>query len=192
MKALMSEILNYHSNQDKEIDIYVKEKTRIYMEDETNFIINITKVTITSYSESDDIPAMSILVPTKTPQSGQSKKSAFSILKNVDLDLDRIFSISNVTDYEINLAMNEAATIKLVRSSLEMSNFEVHREYENPYSIDLFILPIYLQDKSVKITDSSFNLTNGILYSIDPLNIYFENLFLDLYTMRYAIIDTIV
>ena len=170
MKALMSEILNYHSNQDKEIGIYVKEKTRIYLEDETNFIINITKVMITSYSESGDNPAKAILVPTKTPQSGQSKKSAFSILKNVDLDLDRIFSISNVTEYEINLAMNEAATIKLVRSSLEMSNFEVHRGYENPYSIDLFIFPIYLQDKSVKITDSSFNLTNGILYSIDPLN----------------------
>ena len=184
----MSEILNHHSNQDKRIDIYVKEKAKIYMEDETNFIINITKVMITSYSESGDNPAKAILVPTKTPQSGQSKKSAFSILKNVDLDLDRIFSISNVTEYEINLAMNEAATIKLVRSSLEMSNVEVHREYENPYSIDLFILPIYLQDKSVKITDSSFNLTNGILYSIDPLNIYFENLFLDLYTMRYAII----
>ena len=184
----MSEILNHHSNREKEIGIYVKEKAIIYMEDETSFIINISKIKITSYSESGDSPAMSILVPTKNPQSGQSMKTGFSILKNVELDLDRILSISNVTGYEISLAMNEAATIKLVRSGLEMSNVEVNREYDNLYSIDLFILPIYLQDKSVKITDSSFNLTNGILYSIDPLNIYFENLFIDLYTLRYVVI----
>ena len=51
MRAVMSEILNHHSNQDKDIDIFVKEMTQVYIEDGTNFIINITNVRITSYSE---------------------------------------------------------------------------------------------------------------------------------------------
>ena len=96
MRALMSEILNHHSNQDREIEIYLKENARIYIEDDTNFIINITKVSITSYSDSGDTIGMATLIPTKISQSGESKKSAFSILKNSELDLERVITESDL------------------------------------------------------------------------------------------------
>ena len=52
------------------------------MGDSTNFIINITKVKMTSYSDFGDTIGMATLIPTKVPQSGENKKSAFCILNN--------------------------------------------------------------------------------------------------------------
>ena len=185
MKVLMSEILNHHSNQDKDISIYVKEMTRVHMEDFTTFIINITNVKITSYSDSEDNPAMATLVPTKIPQPDRSQKSAFSILRNSELNLTKIIGESNITEFEQTFILTQEATISIVRSNFEMSNIEVSNL--DPSSSIQFLLPIYLQDKLVKITNSSFNLTERILYSVDPLNMYIENILIDLGSLSYGI-----
>ena len=125
MRALMSELLNHHSNQYKNINIYVKENTKVYIEDITNFIINITYVKITSYSDSEDNPTIATLIPTKFPQSDRSQKSAFNILRNSELNLSKIITESKITDYEKGFIKDKEATITIIRSSFEMSNIEV-------------------------------------------------------------------
>ena len=187
MKPLMSEILNHHSNQDKEISIYIKENTNMYLEDETNYIINITKVSLTSYSDSGSDPIMATLYPTKTVQSGENKKTAFSILQNTDLDLDKVIAESDMTVAEIGRIQIGDVTILLLRSNFEMSNIEVKKEYSDSEIGSRFLLPVYLQDKLVNITNWSFNLSDRILYSLDPLNIHFENNFIDPYALTYGI-----
>ena len=93
MRAVMFEILNHHSNQDKVIDIYIKENTKVYLEDGTNFIINITNVRIASYSDTRDNSEMMKLIPTKIEQPIRSQKSAFSILKNNESHLTKTIAI---------------------------------------------------------------------------------------------------
>ena len=149
MGAVMFEISNHHSNQEKDINIYVKEKTKIYLEDNTNYIINITNVRITSYSDSEDSPGMAMIIPTKVSQSNRSQKSAFSILRNSELNLIQIIAESGITDYEKQF-FNREGTITIVRSSFEMSNVEVTNL--DPSSSIRFFLPIYLQQKMMKIT----------------------------------------
>ena len=153
MKPLMSEILNHHSNQDKEISIYIKENTNMYLEDETNYIINITKVSLTSYSDSGSDPIMATLYPTKTVQSGENKKTAFSILQNTDLDLDKVITESDMTVAEIGRIQIGDVTILLLRSNFEMSNIEVKKDYSDSEIGSRFLLPVYLQDKLVNITN---------------------------------------
>ena len=153
MKPVMFEILSYHSNQDKEISIYVKENTTMYIEDDTNYIINITKVSITTYSNSDESPGMATLIPTKTEQSGKNKKTAFSILNSTELDRDKIISEFNLTIAEIGRILIGDVTIIVVRSNFEMSNIKVYKEHLESESGSRFLLPVYLQDKLVKITD---------------------------------------
>ena len=155
------------------------------MEDFTTFIINITNVKITSYSDSEDNPAMATLVPTKIPQPDRNQKSAFSILRNSELNLTKIIGESNITEFEQTFILTQEATISIVRSNFEMSNIEVSNL--DPSSSIQFLLPIYLQDKLVKITNSSFNLTERILYSVDPLNMYIENVLIDLGSLSYGI-----
>ena len=186
MRALMSEILNHYSNQDREIEIYLKENTRIYMEDSTNFIINITKVKMTSYSDFGDTIGMATLIPTKIRQSGESKKSAFSIIKNSELDLERIIAETNITLTEIDRILDETVTLKLVRSSFEMSNIEVKHENIDSQSSSLFLSPIFLEDRLVKITDCNFNLTSRIIHSSDSLNLYVENISMNLYSFQHG------
>ena len=44
----------------------------------------------------------------------------------------------------------------------------------------------------IKITNSSFNLTDGILRSADPSNIHLENIFMDFGSMDYGLYNHIL
>ena len=153
MRILMSEILNHHSNQDKEINIYVKEETTISIEDDMNLIINITKVSITSYSNSEGIPAMATLNPTKTLQFDENKKTAFRILQNSDFNLDKTINESHMAVAEKILIQNGDATILVFHSNFEMSNIEVKNQYSDTEGGSRFLSPIHLPDKLVNITN---------------------------------------
>ena len=185
----MFEILNHHSNQDKDINIYVKEKTKIYMEDFTSFLINIRNVRLASYSNTRDNPNMATLVPTKVPQSIRSQKSAFSILRSSELNQSKTIAESYMTFYERGVIDKREATLAVIRSSFEMNNMEVSNLDSS--SSTQFLLPIFLQDRMIKITNTTFNLTEGILYSNDPLNMHLEDIFIDLSSLAYGFLTYI-
>ena len=86
-KTVFLELLNYHSNQDKSITIYFKEGQDYYVEDGTNYILNITNVTITSYSDDSDSSKRAKLIPTQIPQLVESK-TRLNLLKSTDLKLN--------------------------------------------------------------------------------------------------------
>ena len=89
-----------------------------------------------------------------------------------------------MTPYERGVFQKRQATITVVRSSFEMNDAEVSN-LDSSSSI-LFVLPIYLQDRLIKITNSTFNLTEGILYSSDPFNMHLENILIDLGSLAYG------
>ena len=90
IKSAFSEIFNHYSNRDNSVIIYLAEGQRYYMEDATNYILNITNVTITSYSESLSASGRATIIPTKIPQPNRSKKAAFSLLVYTDLNFDEV------------------------------------------------------------------------------------------------------
>ena len=187
MRALMSEILNHHSNQDKVISIYLKENTEVFLEDETNFLINITQVKISSYSDTQEGSQMATLIPTKNPQNGVSMKSAFSILQNADLKLEEIIAASDLTDYEIETINSQSRTIILNRWNIEIDNIRVeHRPSDFGFDAS-FIYAVYLQEKLVNITNSEFNVTGNVLLTFDSLSLYVVNMVVDLYRSIDAI-----
>ena len=181
MKALMSEILNHHSNQDKQLNIYLKENTDIYLEDLTNYFIGITNIKMMSYSDDSLDPQMANLIPTRIVQSNESKKAAFSILQNTDLKLNDILNASSLTESETSKLSTSGVTIFLIRTGLEMQNINVERDIIDLGANVQFLYPIYLQEKLVNITNVNFNVTGVIMYSYDPLNFDLSNTVIDSY-----------
>ena len=76
-KYVSSEILNQFSHKDVEITIYLKEGTDVYIREGDTFFINITKVSVASYSDGVNPPDYVRIVPTSIVQPSNSKRAAF-------------------------------------------------------------------------------------------------------------------
>jgi hypothetical protein len=87
-KSVSSEILNNLSNSNVQIMLYLKEERKVYIEDDTTFFINMTSISIASYSDASETPGKATLVPTTIEQIGIGKRALFHILQHTDLMLD--------------------------------------------------------------------------------------------------------
>ena len=182
----MSEILNHHSNQDKEVNIYLKENTSIYIEDDTNYFINITSVSLSSYSDISDSPTKATLIATRIQQSGMSKKAAFKFLQNDELRLNEVIAESGITQHEIDQLNFPKKTVYFDRCNYSMDNLNVIRQIIDLGTEIWFMYPIYLQHRLMKITNTDFNVTRIVSIAIDPLDFHMENVVIDHYALSTA------
>lgn len=147
MKAVFSEILNYFSHSDKEITIYLKENTNVYLEDELNYLLNMTSVTITSYSEVTTTAERATLIGTRIAQPGINTNASFSILQNTDIRLSAKISEGTLTAEEIAVIGSSIVTVTVVRTSLFLNNIDCIREVVDYEYSSTFFHFVYLQDK---------------------------------------------
>ena len=83
------EILNYHAHSDHNVTVKVKEFTQNQMLYERNYIINMTQVTVETYSESGiGTPGYANITVMKKDVRLLSQKSVFNIMKHTTLLLD--------------------------------------------------------------------------------------------------------
>ena len=183
-KAAFVELLNYHSNQDKSVAIYLKDNQNFYIQDGTSFILNITNVTITTYSDEDTIVSRAKLIPTRVTQTIENKKTAFSLLASTSLNLDQVVAEGGYSEAEKFELNNGAITLFTLRSNTYIDNIDVERE---PIDIDhstIFLYVAYLQDKVMQMTNVDINVTGTIANGIDPFNGFFENITIDAYGLQ--------
>jgi hypothetical protein len=151
LRSVFSEINNQFAHSDSNLFINIKEGTKVFLEDDINFLINITSVTIQSYSDSSEEPLRATIVATKFEQASQSKKTAFNILAHSDIDLDKSVSSGSLSSYEKALIGSTTVTITLVRGSLYINNIDAVRDViDRDYSA-IFIFSIYLQTSWLSI-----------------------------------------
>ena len=97
------EILNYFSHSDRNLTVFVKEKTNNLLMWKSNYIINITMVTVESYAESEgDIPSYANLTLKNADVTKLTSKTVFNILKNIDLRLSSILKTDQILAEEEN------------------------------------------------------------------------------------------
>ena len=191
-RSMFSELLNHHSNQDKTITIYIAENQNFYIEDDFNYILNITNVTITSYSDISDTPGKAILTPTEIQQLSMSKKTKFSLLSNTDLRLTEVINNSSYTDSEKASLDILQVTFHILRSNVYFDNIDITREVVDYGKETTLINLIYLQDRTLQMTNVDLNITGILMNNAYPFNGLFENMTIDTYGLRngfYSLID---
>ena len=154
---VFAEILKHMSHSNLTISIWVKEGTTLMIEESQIFILNITEISLSTYSSSSDLPGYATLVSTDSAVEGLSKKAALNIIKSVDVDLTDAISKGDFTSYELESLGRTGDTFQVWRTSISFSNFIVKRISDTLHS-GLFLFPLYFQDKVLTLSKNKFNI----------------------------------
>jgi ABC-type antimicrobial peptide transport system permease subunit len=95
------EILNFYSNTDSNVSIFIKEYTKNQLLHNTNYVVNMTNVNIQTYTDdlTKSIPGPAELVFTDKDVDIISKQTRFNIVKDL-----------SVNNYKENLRLEEIKT----------------------------------------------------------------------------------
>ena len=87
-----------------------------------------------------------VIISTSIPQHGISERAEFHLLKNAVINSQEVINNSTLKDSELGLLSKIGVAIMLFRTNLEIDAIDA-------YSDDCiqFIVPIYLQEKIVKL-----------------------------------------
>ena len=185
-KYVSSEILNQFSHKDVEITIYLKEGTDVYIRESDTFFLNITKVTVTSYSDNENPPDYVWIVPTSIAQPSDSKRAAFNILSHTNNNVNEVIAKGSFTATELDLLTQFPATFLLVRSGFSLEKAYVWRQIGDDNTVVATIFPIYLQHLFIHIDDCLFNTTGYLVWSPDPFGLEVQNIIIDSYRLSAA------
>ena len=171
------ELLDFHSNSDRTINVYLRENTESYIDLSFNYIINITTVNILTYSISSSTPSMANVTAGEVKDLDQVNITAyfnngtrFNILKSTKLrKTEKIFSNSKLSSTELNYLNQNNNVIIVHRSNFKIDNIVFNTVFDNINSAYLFFFAVYLQDKNFNITNSYFRTSGGNFLTYDPI-----------------------
>lgn len=152
LKAVNYEILTFLSHSVSAVMVYTKS---LYIEDGTNFYMNMTAVSFAPHPDSLEVPT---LIPTAIVQPMMFLKTGFHLydMNFVDFEASMldVLSRGTFTDYELGLLQMGGITILPIRTSLLLSNFKIYREEVVPNNQLVFINAGNLQFQGVSIGKS--------------------------------------
>jgi hypothetical protein len=112
MNQVFSEILNYFFQiQRLKLMFLLKRILKLLLKMINNYVINITSVAITSYSDGSELSEKATLIPTDILQTSLSSKTAFNILQNTDLRLSEQITSDDIGETEKSLILSSDRTI---------------------------------------------------------------------------------
>ncbi|CAI2369157.1 unnamed protein product [Moneuplotes crassus] len=170
-KSVASEILNHYSNTKAEVEIFLKDG---YIEMDMLYFINMTSVKITTHPDYQLLNKRAQISFTSKAQHEISKKARFHLLKDTSISHEEFINKDELSEREISELSKTKVGIMLARTSIEISEIDFHAS-----DLGFFCVPIYLQEKQVKLYNLDFNVTGISLESKDPMNAHLENITVD-------------
>ena len=177
------EILNFHSHSERSVQIYLKEGATHYLSQTQNYIVNMTEVAIDSYTNNIGDPQRAILYAVDYEVPVFSPDTVMNIVSDGTLNKDSMINKSEFTEIERNQVTSTDSNIYLIRSNLKINRVNVFRNIETDINKPtIFIKPLYLQEKTVTLTNSALRITGTILETTDPMSLHVEGVYIDFYS----------
>jgi spore germination protein YaaH len=176
------EILNYHSHQPRSIAIHLKENTVSEMMEGYNFAINMTQITLESYSTSTETPSHATIYVVENSIPLFTNKTKFNIIVTNTRKFSEQINADGITESEKSLLSSTDTALYVHRTSLRMNMITITRNVLEDNQKDTnFVRPIYLQNKLVNLTNINFRISGRLLRTLDPMNLHVENVDIDFY-----------
>ena len=179
------EMLNYHANTKRTINIYLKENTESYVDLGFNYIINMTTVKIKSYSSTSSSPSKATIIAGEQNSPSQvniteyfNNWTSFNLLKNTQLRIKQQI-LSSFSKSEINYLSQTSQVFTVHRTNFTIDNMVLRTEFDNINSGYTFLFAIYLQNRNFNISNIDFRVSGIIFQTFDPLNFKMENIDVD-------------
>lgn len=134
LNSVFIELVNLHSNSDRTINVYVKERTINYLETKKNHVVNTNYVLFTTYSSSNSSSEKSTLIGTDdaTKINLFAVPTMFNILSNTTLLLeDKLTESGEYTSSEISLITSSLSVFTITSSNVKVDNFELLTEHSS-------------------------------------------------------------
>ena len=162
------ELMNYHAHSNRTINVFLREGTINELQIAKNYIINTTLVNFKSYSTlSTSIPQKAILMMKDTNVTMFSPLTLFNILNNTFLNIDTVIYKNNImSQNEKLILLNSDTCIFIDRSSVTFDNLVFKSSLSSINKAVYYIKPVYLQTKTLTITNVDFLVSNFLEYSI--------------------------
>ena len=106
-------MLKHFSHTNYSISIWIKEATTVMMEDSKAFIFNLTEVSLSTYSVLNSAAGYATLTSTESAIESLSKKAAFHIIKNLDLNVTDAISKGDFSSTELESIGRENDAIQI-------------------------------------------------------------------------------
>ena len=160
--------MNYHSHSNRTINVYLKEGTTNELQIAKNYIINTTLVNFKSYSTSStSTPQKAILMMKDTNITMFSSLTLFNILNSTSLNFNAVISQNNqLSQTEKSILLSSDTCIFIDRSSVTFDNLIFKSSLSDISKAVFYIKPVYLQTKTLTITNVDFLVSKFLEYSI--------------------------
>ena len=124
------------------------------------------------------------LIPTQIIIPSTSLRTAFHLLKNMDLNISQVLSSSTFSTADLEKIHIYKATFLTAKINFYIENLNIRREVIDYGLLIKFTYLIDYQDFWFDIRNSNFNVTGTVARSFDPVNIYFDSLYIDTYALN--------
>ena len=175
------DIFNRLSNFDISVNIFVMENTYNYLPVDSIKLINITTVSIDSYSEYyPDNPQRALFAITDTEIDMLPERTLFSVIQNTTLNS---LDTSNMEQTEADEIVGSSDYVMIVnRCNLNINNVDVYSQITSTSLNVDFFLPIHQFSNKITLTNMHFQV-KGNVYSnnIATSNLLVENATFDMY-----------
>jgi len=152
LRSATSEILNYYSFTDVNINIYLKENARVYVEEDKAYFFRMNTVTVTSYSDTSDDPGRALIVETSIAQPSMSAKASFHLLKHTDINITSALATGGYGITTFSSLNQNKKTFNIIESNFTIHNVNVYSE-EVDYNRDTTLIQAYLlQNRDIIIS----------------------------------------
>ena len=152
VRSATSEILNYYSFTDVNINIYLKENARVYVEEDKAYFFRMNTVTVTSYSDTSDNPRRALIIETSITQPSMSAKASFHLLKHTDIDITSALVTGEYGSTTFSYLNQNKKAFNIIESNFTIHNVNVYSE-EIDYNRDTTFMQAYLlQNRNIIIS----------------------------------------
>ena len=175
------DIFNRLSNTDISVNIYVMENTYNYLPVDSIKLINITTVSIDSYSEYyPDDPKHALFIITDNEIDMLTERTLFNIIQNTTMNS---LDTSNMEQVETDEIVSSSDYVMIVnRCSLHINNVDIYSQITSASRYVDFFLPIHQFRNKVILTNMHFQVKGNVYYNnIASSSVLVENTTFDMY-----------
>ncbi|CAI2367995.1 unnamed protein product [Moneuplotes crassus] len=181
LSLVFVELLNYFSNTNYTVNIYVMESTNNYLQLNRNYLINIGRVNFLSYSDQEGAIKSANLILTDEEILLFSPKTQYHVLKNSDLNISLA---SDASPQALGLITK---IIFVYKTELSFTNIKIMSKYSDEEVDYNFVYALGQNERTVNFTNVHSQTSGSILLSLDHIAVYLKNYLFDGYKASYFI-----
>ncbi|CAI2364488.1 unnamed protein product [Moneuplotes crassus] len=182
IEAAFSEIMNFHSHNQRNMTVYVMEKSTVFVNSVT-FFVNMSHVLIETYNENMLNLGLARMVGIKNGSKiiPPAMPTKFSILAHKQLNLEEnIFQNDGFDSVEKSQISQISAVFKPYHCGLIIKNFMVTTDYDGKVAYHAFLEPYRVDSRVVAMIDCEIRIHGSVMKALTTVfNWHMENILIE-------------